>query len=132
MNAWRIVCAALTGLLLLGDTGAQERKAVETKPVVAVKEGYHAYRDLLRCGKRLLGTYDNIDAACRAAEKFRSEKKERNVEVTVNTGGTYSLGVTPVAYRVYRNPCKGFYLTETVTSAEKAKELAAAIIKDRE
>ena len=37
MNAWRNVCVALTGLMLIGDTGAQERKAVETKPAVAAK-----------------------------------------------------------------------------------------------
>ncbi len=125
MNAWRTVCVALAALPI-GNARAEERKSIETKPAVAAKEVFHVYGNLRRCFRPLLGTYESVDEACRAAEKFRNDKTERTVEVALNTGGTFNLGAQPIEYRVYRNPCKGFSLANTVASFEKANEIAEA------
>ena len=129
MNAMKTVCMTLAALVLIGGTGAEETKRAETKPAVAVKEEFHVYGAWRRCGKPLMGTYQSIDEACRAAEKIRKDKQEGDAEVALNTRGQYGVSIHPIEYRVYRNPCKGFFLMDTVASPEKAKEIAEGFKK---
>jgi hypothetical protein len=130
MNAWRSVCVALTGLMLIGVAMAREQRAVPAQSAVAPKEVFHVYGGWLRCGRPLLGTFQSIDEAARAAEKIRSEKKETDVEIALHTNGTYGIDLHAVEYRVYRNPCKGFFLANTVTSAEKLKDIVEQLRKN--
>ena len=60
MNAWRTVCATLAGLMLIGGTGAQERRAVEA---TAAKAGLGAFRTTR--SRHYLGIGD-------ASEQFRA------------------------------------------------------------
>jgi hypothetical protein len=125
MNARRTICAAFIGLMMIGITGAEE-----TKLSVAAKDVFRVYGGSCRRSLQLLGTYENIDKACRAAEKFRDSKNNRQVEVVVNAREVFPVGERPVAYRIYRNPCKGFFLVNTVTNAEKVNDIVEPLKKN--
>src|SRR5581483_5971807 len=109
-------------LSLLGavPAGAQESRKSEEKPAVRASEVFHVYAGTCSRSRRLLGTYESADAACRAAGKFRNEGKEMGVDVTTGTDGDGYIGKKLAEYRVYVDPCKGFWLHATSDKADRA------------
>jgi hypothetical protein len=107
-----------------------EAGRADEKPSEGGKQTFNVYGGACSRSWRLLGTYENADAALKAAAKFRTTNKFR-VEVTTGQGSG-SVHGRPIAYSVYSRGirCGNWRIQETVKDRQKADDIVKSFAND--
>jgi hypothetical protein len=123
----RTILSLLAVLTFLAvATVGTAREPAPRKKTEPPKEKYYVYGGNCSRSIGLKGTYETLDEAFAAAEKFRTGGMKW---LTVRTGETSAkdyFGASATQYQVYcRSPrCGNWFLHATVQSADKAKGMA--------
>jgi hypothetical protein len=128
----RTTLALLAALVILPASAPGASGPARKVKAAVAKEKFYVYGGSCSRSIGLRGTYETIEAAFAAAEKFRTKDKLKWVTVRTGKHDKDYFGGNPTQYKVYRRGCRGrtWILHATAEKADKAKEVVEKLRKD--